>query len=60
MSGLGVSDPKGVYLVPGDVPQVLPPVGRQMPVNLLPCSKLRLRAVKMAVTGCPVLTTLGL
>ena len=48
----------GVYLVLGDVPglggcllrggvpgQVLPPVDRQTPVNILPCPKLRLRAV---------------
>ena len=35
----GVSDPGGV---PG---QVLPPVDIQTPVNLLPCPKLRLRAV---------------
>ena len=51
----GVYLVQGVYLVPGGVPglgggvpgQVLPPVDRHTPVNLLPCPKLRLRAVKM-------------
>ena len=37
----GVSDPKRGYLVR------YPPVDRQMPVNLLPCPKLRLRVVKI-------------
>ena len=54
----GLPGPRGVYLVQGipagGVPaqvlppwpgQVLPSVDRQMPVNLLPCPKLRLRAV---------------
>ena len=38
----------GVCSSAGGVPgQVLPPVDRQTPVNLLPCPKLRLRAVKI-------------
>ena len=45
----------GGYLVPGVVylvrggtwSQVLPPVDRHTPVNILPCPKLRLRAVKI-------------
>ena len=48
----GVSDPRGVSglggcLIPGGVYLVRysPPVDRQTPVNLLPCPKLRLRAV---------------
>ena len=41
--GGGVSAPRGV---PG---QALPPVDRQTPVNILPCPKLRLRAVKIRV-----------
>ena len=46
---------RGVYLVPGGVPGpggctwsgTPPTVDRHTPVNLLPCPKLRLRAVKM-------------
>ena len=45
-----VSAPGGVYLVLGGVHgQVLPPVDRHTPVNILPCPKLRLRAVKIAM-----------
>ena len=52
----GVSAPRGCLLqrgsglggclLPGGVPgQVLPPVDRHTPVNILPCPKLRLRVV---------------
>ena len=53
VSALGVCLlPGGCFLLGGlllgGVPgQVLPPVDRQMPENLLPCPKLHLRAVKM-------------
>ena len=44
----GVSGRGCVPCPGGGVPgQVHPPVDRQTPVNLLPCPKLRLRAVKM-------------
>ena len=38
----------GVSALGGVPGQVLPPVDRHMPVNILPCPKLRLRAVKIS------------
>ena len=46
----GVSAPGGCTWSWGGVHgQVLPPVDRHTPVNILPCPKLRLRAVKIAM-----------
>ena len=45
----GVSAPRGVPGPGGGVPgQVLPPVDRHTPVNILPCPQLRLRAVNIS------------
>ena len=50
----GMSAPRGVCLLRGGVPgpggylvRYSPPVDRHTPVNILPCPKLRLRAVKI-------------
>ena len=42
----GVFAPGGCLLLRGVPGQVLPPVDRHTPVNILPCPKLRLRAVE--------------
>ena len=54
LEGGGVCS-RGVYLVLGGVPgQVLPPVGRHTPVNILPCPKLRLGLVKKSLADVGV------
>ena len=51
--GLGVSAPRGCTWSRGVPGQVLPPVDRHTPLNILPCPKLHLRAVTR-LEGCDV------